>query len=255
MSYQTIGFRIEGTVAFLTLNRPHAANTMNRLMVEECLDALKICDERAVVVVLEGSDDVFCLGADFHGLREQVVGGVAEAHQPELLYEVWQQLTQGDFVSIAHVRGRANAGGVGFVAACDIVLARSDAQFSLSELIFGVIPACVLPFLIRRVGFQRAHFLTLSTQAVSAEQACLWGLVDAVDSDSQALLRKQLLRLRRLSKSNVAEYKSYMNRLATLPSDARTIAIEQNVKSFASGQVIENICRYVEHGTFPWETH
>jgi len=62
---------------------------------------------------------------------------------------LWLRLATVRTVTISHVRGKANAGGIGFVAASDIVLADETAQFSLSELLFGLYPACVLPFLIR----------------------------------------------------------------------------------------------------------
>jgi 3-carboxymethyl-3-hydroxy-acyl-[acp] dehydratase len=52
-------------------------------------------------------------------------------------------LATGPFVTISHVRGKANAGGLGFMAASDIVLAQEEAQFSLSELLSDSIrPAC-----------------------------------------------------------------------------------------------------------------
>ena len=95
-------------------------------------------------------------------------------------------------MSIAHVRGKANAGGIGFVAACDIVLADSAAVFSLSELLFGLMPACVLPFLVRRIGFAKANAMTLSTQPVGVQVAREWGLVDAFEENSDNLLRKHL---------------------------------------------------------------
>lgn len=101
------------------------------------------------------------------------------------MYDLWLRLATGPYVTISHVRGKANAGGLGFVAASDIVLANETAQFSLSELLFGLYPACVLLFLIRRIGFQRAHYFTLMTQPISAKQACEWGLVDACEPLSE----------------------------------------------------------------------
>jgi len=53
-------------------------------------------------------------------------------------------------VVIAKVEGKVNAGGVGLVAASDIVVAHTQATFGLSEALFGLLPACVMPFLIRK---------------------------------------------------------------------------------------------------------
>ncbi|HJY84397.1 MAG TPA: enoyl-CoA hydratase/isomerase, partial [Candidatus Binatia bacterium] len=157
-------------------------------------------------------------------------------------------------VTISHVRGKANAGGVGFVAASDIVLADESAQFSLSELLFGLYPACVLPFLIRRIGFQKAHYFTLSTQPISARQACEWGLVDACEAQSDVLLRRHLQRLRRLSKTAIRRYKTYINHISVPLQDFRSPAIAANREVFSDTLNLQAIARYVEHGVFPWET-
>src|SRR5438874_409263 len=181
-AYQTIKVEFQESVCFLQIDRPEANNTISDQLVAECHDVLSACEESATVVVLSGSPEVFCFGADFKAIatgqrdpgrltiREQSGDGRRDGPGP--LYELWLRLATGPFVSISHVRGKANAGGVGFVAASDIVLADDTAQFSLSELLFGLFPACVLPFLIRRVGFQKAHYFTLMTQPVSAKQAC-----------------------------------------------------------------------------------
>jgi polyketide biosynthesis enoyl-CoA hydratase PksH len=71
----------------------------------------------------------------------------------------------------------------------------------------------MLPFLIRCIGVQRAHYLTLMTQPFAIQEAQAWGLVDAHDADSASLLRQHLLRLRRLSKLGLARYKHYIRDL------------------------------------------
>src|SRR5262249_17859419 len=152
-------------------------------------------------------------GADFNALAKQPEHARRGADAPRALYDLWLRMATGPYVTVAHVRGKANAGGVGFAAACDIVLADDTAQFSLSELLFGLSPACVLPSLIRRIGCQKAHYLTLLTQPIGAAQALQWGLADAVEAESDALLRRHLSRLRRLSKQAVRRYKSYMSQI------------------------------------------
>ena len=150
-------------------------------------------------------------------------------------------------------RSKANAGGLGFISACDIVLSDEKAQFSLSEMLFGLMPACVLPFLIRRLGFARANYLTLLTQPIRAQQAREWGLVDACEADSENLLRKHLLRLRRLSKPSIASYKHYLAALDETVVASRPKAVGANIRVFGDTGNIERIARYVQTGQFPWE--
>lgn len=249
-AYETIKVRFQDSTCFLQIDRPEANNTINGRLVAECNEVLSACEETATVVVLSGSPEVFCFGADFQAIA---AGKAGEEDGPEPLYDLFLRLATGPYVTISHVRGKANAGGVGFVAASDIVLADETAQFSLSELLFGLYPAVVLPFLIRRVGFQKAHYLTLMTQPVPAKQAFEWGLVDAFEPQSDALLRRHLQRLRRLSKPAIRRYKSYMSRISAPLRDLKAPAVAANREIFSDADNLQAITRYVEQGLFPWE--
>lgn len=253
MSYQTIRVRWQEPVCFLQLYRPESNNTINSRLIEECRQALELCEESITVVVLEGLPEVFCFGADFQEMHRQMASGLQNEQRPEPLYELWLKLATGPYITISHVRGKANAGGVGFAAASDMVLADETAQFSLSELLFGLLPACVLPFLIRRIGYQKANYLTLMTQPVSVQQAHHWGLVDACEVQSEALLRKHLLRLRRLPKAGISRYKRYMNQLDASLQQSKSFALAANLEVFSDSRNRERIYRYVETGHFPWE--
>ena len=253
MTYETIHVEFQGPICFLQIDRPHALNTISSQLVRECHHVLSACEESATVVVLSGSPEVFCFGADLKAISGTPADNDNHDDGPGPLYDLWLRFATGPFVTISHVRGKANAGGVGFVAASDIVLADDTAQFSLSELLFGLYPACVLPFLIRRIGFQKAHYLTLTTQPISATQACEWGLVDACDPLSDALLRRHLHRVRRLSKVAIARYKAYMSRIGAPLQTLRSPAVAANREVFSDPANLDAIARYVEHGVFPWE--
>ena len=253
MSYQTIQVRWQEPVCFLQFHRPEANNTINDRLIEECRQVLALCQDSITIVVLEGLPEVFCFGADFQGMHAQMAGGQPGEHNPEPLYDLWLELATGPYITISHLRGKANAGGVGFLAASDIVLADMTAQISLSELLFGFFPACVLPFLIRKIGFQKAHYLTLMTHPVSVRQAHAWGLVDDYVDMSESLLRKHLLRLRRLSKIAIARYKGYMNKLHDLPLTDKSPALNANREIFSDPSNLRGVFRYMQTGQFPWE--
>ncbi len=255
MSYQTIQVKMEAPVCYLKLYRPEAGNTINDQLIRECHHALELYGPDCSIVVLEGLPEVFCFGADFRDIEQGMAEGAGDvdAQDPEPLYDLWTDLVAGPYITIAHVRGKVNAGGVGFVSACDIVLADETASFSLSELLFGLFPACVLPFLIRRVGHGKAHYMTLLNKPISVQQAFSWGLVDAYDADSVSLLRKHLLRLRRISKSSVAKYKTYMLSLNNSIVREKSQAVRANSEMFSDIDNREKISRYVQTGKFPWE--
>ncbi|SMO31772.1 enoyl-CoA hydratase/isomerase [Melghirimyces algeriensis] len=253
MDYQTVKVRMEQTVCHLQLYRPKENNTINDQMIEECHQVLDRYGESINLLVLEGLPDVFCLGADFQEMHDIMASGQVRERNPERLYDLWLRLATGPFITISHVRGRVNAGGMGFVAASDIVLAERSAQFSLSELLFGVFPAAVLPFLIRRMGVAKANYMTVMTKTISAEQADEWGLVDACEDNSQSLLRKHLLRLKPLTKRAIVRYKQYIHQLYPPLEEAKSLAVEANKAMFSDPQNLSGIYRYIETGKFPWE--
>lgn len=254
----TLKIRFEDDICFIQIDRPDANNTINNDLIEDMSLALTVCANEAKIVVLEGLPEVFCFGADFTSMQmafdRQPPGSSSSAeHNPERLYDLWSRLTHGPFVTIAHVRGKANAGGIGFVAACDLVISEEKAVFSLSELLFGLMPACVLPFLIRRTGISKANYITLMTQPISAKQAQEWGLVDVCEANSQNALRQHLLRLRRLSAKAIARYKRYIRNIDTSLATSKAYALEANHEVFADTENMQAIARYVNSGRFPWE--
>jgi polyketide biosynthesis enoyl-CoA hydratase PksH len=253
MKYTALDVRLEPPVCFIGLTGLAGSGAIDETLVRETLHVLEVCQDAANVVVFEGSRECFCAGADFQNIRSVAARGEPVARNPEPLYRMWSLMSGGPYVTVAHVRGKANAGGLGFVAAADVVLADDTATFGLSELLFGLFPACVLPFLVRRVGRQRANYLTLTTQPISAQQACAWGLVDAYAPDSTALLQRHLRRLRCLTKDAVRRYKNHLAKLDDSIARARDMSVKANIEIFSDPTAVQNIARYVETGAFPWE--
>ena len=252
--YKTIRVRFERDVCFIQIYRPDDNNTINSELIGEFGAVLELCEESAKIVVLEGLPEVFCFGADFKQIQNSFDSDSDPHGQaPGPLYDIWHKLATGPFITIAHVQGKANAGGIGFVASCDVVLCEERTVFSLSELLFGLMPACVLPFLIRRTSFSKANYMTVMTQPISAAQAHKWGLVDEYANNSENLLRKHLLRLTRLNKTSIIRYKRYMNNLDGFLGLSRERALEANSEVFSDAENLEKIARYVNTGEFPWE--
>jgi polyketide biosynthesis enoyl-CoA hydratase PksH len=252
--YETLQVRFQNDICFIQIDRPEANNTINDQLIEELTRALDQCEAETKIVVLAGSPEVFCFGADFKALGQELEStSPPQGPNPAPMYDLWLRLAAGPYITIAHVRGQANAGGIGFVAACDVVIAEERATFSLSELLFGLMPACVLPFLIRRIGYSKAHYMTLMTEPVGASTAQEWGLVDDMAVDSANLLRKKLLRLRRLSRPAIQRYKQYLNALDDSLTTAKTKALAANIEVFSDRANLAKIARYVRTGQFPWE--
>lgn len=249
MIYNTLKTKQRGSVNFIQFNRPEAKNAINSELVKELTDALNQCQSDSTVVVLEGGADFFCIGADFAEIEEVFLKDNSASGQIEALYDLWNTLATGPFVSIAHVEGEAMAGGVGFVASCDIAIASKKATFCLPEMIFGLMPAAVLPFLIKRTGQQNAHLMTLLTNTLSATEAENIGLIDFVDVDSRDTLRSNLLRIKRLDKTTIHRYKTYRSVLLGKElMKARENVFRASLKMFSDPSNIERITHFNKTG-------
>jgi len=225
-------------------------NAITGNMIKELSEIIETYRERTKVVILRGNEAFFCSGISF--------GDVIESNEKEnysagLLYELWEELSFGSFVSIAVVEGSVTAGGMGFAACCDIVIGKTNARFQLTELLFGLYPACVLPFLIKKIGYSKAHYLSLTAQAIDVYQAIDYGLVDFIDNESEAGLRKLVLRYKYIDKKTISAYKQYADTIYDIVSESKKLAIDKNHELFTDPGTIENISNYVNSGKFPWE--
>ena len=253
MDYQTLKINHQPAVKRIQIYRPEANNSINDQMTQELLSALQAAEsEEAVkVVILEGLPDVFCTGMDFQEVAdEKQVAPKASSHS---YYNILKQMSQSSKVILSLVRGQVKAGGVGLVAASDFVIADDTVTFVLSELLFGLLPACVLPFLIRRVGFQKAYRLALTTQVISASEAYNWGLIDEYGNNTNQLIGQYIRRLKYLPSSGVKDLKNYINQLWIIQQETQDLAVNKVCSLLADPTIQEKIKRFKKEGVFPWQ--
>ena len=168
-------------VANLWLNRPEKNNAFNAQTIAELIQALDIVagEERVRLLVLRGRGKHFCGGADLSWMQESVQldyqGNLNDAQQlDELLYNLHHLKKP----TLAVVQGAAFGGGVGLVACCDMALAAEDAQFCLSEVRIGLIPATIGPFVTKAIGQRAATRYAMTAERFSGVRARELGLVD-----------------------------------------------------------------------------
>lgn len=170
-------------VATVTLNRPEVRNAFNDEVVTELTAVFLELAKRDEVrcVVLAGNGPAFCAGADLNWMKriadytrdENVADATALARMLEALYRFAKP-------TIARVHGDAYAGGLGLVAACDIVVAADSANFCLSEVRLGLIPATISPYVVRAMGARAAHRYFLTAERFNADEARRIGLAHEV---------------------------------------------------------------------------
>jgi methylglutaconyl-CoA hydratase len=157
--------------AVITLCDSAGGNTLSPALLQELQHAVEaaFADAAVRVVVLRSDGEDFCLGMDL-GSFAAAGGDEGAARSGSALYGrlLWT-LFSGPKPVVTVVRGRAKAGGVGLVAASDVVVAVPEARFQLSEVYVGMIPATVLPYLLgNRMPLQKARYLVLTAQELEA---------------------------------------------------------------------------------------
>ena len=176
-------YGVDNGVATLTLNRPEKRNALNGALVRALKDRLaEAADDPAVrVVVITGAGKDFCSGADLSELEK--LSAMSEEENLEdarTLGALFAQMRNHPRPIVALVKGRALAGGCGLATACDLVVARDDAEFGYPEVHLGFVPALVMTILRRRIGEGRAFGLVAQGDRISATEAERLGLVTRV---------------------------------------------------------------------------
>jgi methylglutaconyl-CoA hydratase len=179
--FTTIEFEKQGDLGIVWLNRPEIHNAFNEVMIQEVIDCFTSVNEMddIRVVILRGRGKSFCAGADLNWMR-----GVANYSFEQNFIESLN-LSKCFFTiytckkpTIAVVHGAAIGGANGLLASCDMAIADDDTTFSLSEVKIGVVPACISPYVTKRVGEYGSRELMLTGRRIKGKEAEHFRLVN-----------------------------------------------------------------------------
>ncbi|MDT8409518.1 MAG: enoyl-CoA hydratase-related protein [Wenzhouxiangellaceae bacterium] len=169
-------------VAWLELNRPQVHNAFNADLIERLsrqLDELTAEVPRALIITGVGKS--FSAGADLDWMRSMADAGEAENRaDSERLAAMFRKLDELPCPTIARVNGAAFGGGAGLVSCCDIAIADANAQFGLTEVRLGLIPATIAPFVLARIGTGNARRYMLTGERFDAAEAQRIGLLHEI---------------------------------------------------------------------------
>ena len=170
----------DGSLAFVTLNRPERRNALSLETLQELIDVFRgIGEDPAVrVAVLRANGPAFSAG---HDIGEMTGRDDAFYRQ---LFEVCTQLMETiqsiPQPVIASVHGMATAAGCQLAASCDLVVAAAEAKFATPGVKIGLFCSTPMVALSRAVGAKKAMEMLLTGEAISAADALAAGLVSRV---------------------------------------------------------------------------
>lgn len=169
----------DGGRATITLDSQHNRNALSRQLLrelDECLDEAS----GARVIVLRHAGPAFSAGAD---LKERRDDGAVDSRP---MVAVMERLMDVPCPTIAAVNGAVRAGGIGLMAACDLVVVHPSVTFALTEVRIGVAAAIISVPILQRVPAGKIAAAMLTGEPFGAEQARDVGLVSHVADDVEA---------------------------------------------------------------------
>ena len=199
-SYKTIETGIEKGVLTIRLNRPDVHNAFDETMLQELTDCFQTMDhEQTLCVVLRGNGRSFCAGVDLNWMKAVSQNSYETNFQESLfLANCFYLIYTCPRPTIAVVHGVALGGANGLLSACDLAFCADDALFSLSEVKIGIVPACISPYVIKRVGEYGSKELMLTGRRINGKEAEGFRLVNksVPSAELDALLEETIALLR-----------------------------------------------------------
>ncbi len=178
----TISVDIRG-VATVALNRPTVNNAYNDELIQGLLDAFRQLaeDPRVRLVVIRGNGRHFQAGADLAWIKsvsaQDEQTGLDVSRKTALAV---RGLNEFPKPTLALIHGACVGGGTGIAAACDVVIASTDAFFAISEARWGLAAQIIFPQLNAAMGARNVRRYALTCERFDANKARELGLVHEV---------------------------------------------------------------------------
>ena len=223
-------------VATVVLNRPEVRNAFNDELIAELSEVFTRLgdDARVRAIVLAANGPAFCAGADLNWMRrmadytreENLADAAKLAFMLRTLYECPKP-------TIARVQGDVYAGGMGLVACCDMAVSVDTANYCLSEVKLGLIPATIGPYVIRAMGPRASHRYFLTAERFNAQEALRIGFVHEVVGADQldTKVGEMVAALVAASPNAIKECKKLVQYVAD--RDITRLLIDHTVKAIA----------------------
>jgi 2-(1,2-epoxy-1,2-dihydrophenyl)acetyl-CoA isomerase len=192
--YKTLLVEDRGPVRLITLNQPAIFNPLDEVSGPELVAALEAADLDPAVraLVLTGAGKAFSAGGNVRLMGEQLQRGEATAR----FFAAIGGVLNRSIIALRRLRkpvvcalnGVAAGGGLGWCLACDLVVAAKGARLDPGYIRIALNPdGGVTAIITRLVGHKRATEFFLLGQALDAETALAWGLVNRVVDDGVVL--------------------------------------------------------------------
>jgi methylglutaconyl-CoA hydratase len=258
-TYDTLEISVADRVATITLNRPQLRNAFNETAIADLTMAFDEVSQEADVraIVLAANGPAFCAGADLNWMKKMAGYTQLENEADALrLADMLRTIYFSPKPVVAKVQGDCYAGGMGLVAACDIVVASEGVNFCLSEVKLGLIPATISPYVIKAMGEQASRRYFLTAERFDALEAKRLGLAHEVvpSEELDGTVAGIVKALVNNSPNAVREAKKLVRDIAGLPIDdvllADTAGRIATIRASSEGR--EGVASFLEKRKPSW---
>jgi len=185
-----VDFEIRGSVGYITLNRPDAANALNAEVARQLDQAALQCDENKKIraVLMTGAGRMFCGGGDLKAFAAQPGSELPAYLKSVTLYfhQALHRFARMQAPLVVAVNGNAGGGGMSLALAGDIVLAAESARFTMAYTRVGLTPDGSSTYTLPRlIGLRRAAELMLTNRTLTAREAEQIGLITRTVPDNE----------------------------------------------------------------------
>jgi methylglutaconyl-CoA hydratase len=250
---------INNKVGKITLNRPEKKNALNDEMVASLLQLFHTWKNNSEVrvVIIKGSGNAFCAGADLEYLQQLQQNSYEQnLDDSTKLMELFKLIHSYPKPVIAQIDGPALAGGCGLATVCDFSISAENSIFGYTEAKIGFVPAIVMVFLIKKIGEGKVRELLLSSEIISAKEAKEYGLISKVVS-SDKLEEEVNILSEKLIKNNsgqsMAMIKEMLHHIPSEYDKALAYAAEMNAKARATEDCKKGINAFLNKERISWE--
>jgi methylglutaconyl-CoA hydratase len=224
MIYKHLLTRRDGSVEYLTLNRPEVRNAFNDEVIAELESwaAAAKTDRSLRAAVVSGAGPAFCAGADATWMASTI--GYTEEQNVRDAIAISHMFVTLDTLPVplvGRIHGAALGGGAGLAAVCDVVVASDTAIFGFTEVKLGIVPAVISPFVLAKIGRSAARELFLTGSRFSALRARDIGLVHEVvpEADLDSAVTRHLANILGAGREAIAAAKELIADVSHRPAE------------------------------------
>ncbi|HUX83924.1 MAG TPA: enoyl-CoA hydratase/isomerase family protein [Chitinophagaceae bacterium] len=257
--YSFLQYELNSRVCRITMDRPAKRNALHGGMIREMDQAFAAAteDEGVRVIVISGSGDSFCAGADLDELRLLQDRSYAEnLGDSRQLMNLYLRILGTPKPVVAEVNGPAIAGGCGLVLCADLCYASPRSSFGFTEVRIGFIPALVSVLLRRRMGDLRTRELLLTGKLIRAEKAAEMGLINGViptDGLPNHIGKLTTELSQEVSPQSIAKTKGLLEATSTLPlRQAMELAAAMNAEARSSEACKKGMAAFLNREKIKW---